>query len=117
MSNRSAVSISSGMIVCGSNDSLCVPLRVNARIDVAGQPVTVGVPFPRGVLREPEKLWLANADGMPVPLQVKPLARWADGSIKWLLCDFVIERVPAGSQSWQLCQGEHPVSSGCTIRE
>jgi hypothetical protein len=97
--------------------TVSVPLRINAPIDIIGQPVTVGVPLPRGVLREAEKLTLTDADGKPVPLQVKPLARWADGTVKWLLCDFVIDRMAARSQSWQLCQGEQPVFSGCTIRE
>src|SRR5262249_52397291 len=57
------------------------------------QPVTVGFPFPRGGLQDTASLSLVSADGRPIVLQAEPLARWPDGSVKWLLLDFV---VPAG---------------------
>jgi hypothetical protein len=96
--------------------ALRVPLQINAPIGIVGQPVTVGVPFPRGSLREPERLCLADAEGKSVPLQVKPLARWADGSVKWLLCDFMLERVSAGCHTWFLEAGEAvPASASIAV--
>ena len=50
-------------------------------------PVTGGIPFPRGVLAGPEGVCLL-AGGRQLPLQTEALARWPDGSVKWLLLDF-----------------------------
>ncbi len=63
------------------------------------QPVTVGVPFPRGAMYDPHCLALFDADGRPAPLQAQALARWADGSVKWLLLDFLA--APAGHGPWR----------------
>lgn len=54
------------------------------------EPVSMGVPFPEGLLydlnnlrlrghEEPEEQW---------PVQCAPLATWPDGSLKWVLLDF-----------------------------
>jgi hypothetical protein len=53
-------------------------------------PVTVGVPFAAGTLREPSALSLhqASASGASVPLQARVLSRWPDGSIRWALLDW-----------------------------
>jgi len=50
-------------------------------------PVTGGVPLARGALTDPAALRL-TADGRDLPLQAETLARWPDGSVKWLLLDF-----------------------------
>jgi hypothetical protein len=62
------------------------------------QPVTLGVPFPRGLLADPAQLALVNPEGRELPLQTRPLARWPDGSVKWLLLDFVTP----GGYGWSL---------------
>src|SRR5262245_5475074 len=85
---------------------LVVPLTIHAPIDIAGQPVTVGVPFPRGALRDLATLRLADDIGKLVPLQTKPLARWSDGSVRWLLIDFILNEVAAGRHDWLLCVSE-----------
>jgi hypothetical protein len=60
----------------------CVP-------DRTGEPVTVGIPCPRGVIVDPCELSLRpSADRATVPLQAAVLDRWADGSIRWVLLDF-----------------------------
>ncbi len=52
------------------------------------QPVTSGIPFPKGVLGSDSSLRLLDAQGNQVPLQTRTLARWHDGSLKWVLLDF-----------------------------
>ena len=80
---------------------LSVPLIVqSAGPTSAQQPVTVGVPFPRGVLRDDVSLSLLDSLGKPVPLQLNPLARWSDGSVKWMLLDFILGPVVAGQSVW-----------------
>ena len=52
------------------------------------EPITVGVPMPRGLVTEPRRIALVDGDGKPVPLQALPTERWPDGSIRWALLDF-----------------------------
>jgi hypothetical protein len=76
----------------GQTGSLTVPLFIHGTAS-SPQPVTVGLPFPRGGLQDNRPLSLVAADGRSIPSQAEPLARWPDGSVKWLLLDFVC---PAG---------------------
>ena len=79
-----------------------MPLVVHCAAASSGQPVTVGLPFPKGVLRDPRTLALRDADGAAVPLQAETLARWSDGSVQWLLVDFIIGSTPPGLSRWTL---------------
>jgi hypothetical protein len=69
-----------------------VPNEVGATVRSA--PMTVGVPFPRGVLESTDHLRLVDESGREVPLQVKQTANWSRfGSVKWALCDFTVDLV------------------------
>ena len=96
-------------LVVGSADGrlaqgfVSIPLIVqSAGPTSAQQPVTVGVPFPRGVLRNDASLSLLDSSGNAVPLQLNPLARWSDGSVKWMLFDFILGPVVAGQSDFSL---------------
>lgn len=54
-------------------------------------PVSHGIPFGQGHLSpsQIDCLQLHDSDEQLVPLQTRPLAYWPDGSIKWLLLNFV----------------------------
>ena len=52
------------------------------------EPVTCGIPWPRGVLNDLDDLRLHNEQGRPIPLQVRALDRWPDGSVRWSLLDW-----------------------------
>jgi hypothetical protein len=82
-----------------------VALQVLAPARTTLQPITVGLPFPRGSLHDPRCLRLSETAGSPVPLQTEPLAHWPDGSVKWLLLDFLLRDVPAGRHLWALAAG------------
>ena len=49
-------------------------------------PLTFGVPFAPGQLRETGAL-LLSGNGKALPIHAEPAARWKDGSIKWLHVD------------------------------
>ena len=51
------------------------------------EPITAGIPLPRGVCLDASCVSIAEEDGLPIPLQTRVLDRWADGSIRWLLID------------------------------
>jgi hypothetical protein len=52
-------------------------------------------------LREPQSIVLAGSEG-PVRLQTHTLAHWSDGSVKWLLLDFLASGLRKGVNQWTL---------------
>lgn len=71
-----------------------VPLTIPnpAGVVESAVPVTVGVPFPRGVLRDAAHLRLVDGDGREIPLQVNDTNRWSKfGTLRWILCDFTVD--------------------------
>jgi len=72
------------------------------RID---EPVTVGLPFPQGMVSDPSFLSLWDASGCQLSLQACPLAQWFDGSLKWVLLDFQADVEPNTLAKYQLRYG------------
>jgi hypothetical protein len=70
------------------------------------RPVSLGIPFPKGMLCSTDALTLSDARGCVVPLQTAPLARWSDGSIKWVLLDFLLN--PEHESPLDLVSGHMP---------
>ena len=86
-------------------------------------PVTSGIPLAQGALRDDQAVVLLDGSGstgfqpvspetdkMPVlrgeiPLQTETLARWPDGSIRWLLLDFQIDLAPKQKKTLVLRYG------------
>lgn len=69
------------------------------------EPVTLGVPFPRGLLQHAEALSLTNADGDRVFLQGRALSRWPDDSVRWALLDFQGDLFPGSPAVYTLSIG------------
>lgn len=66
------------------------------------EPITVGVPFPEGVLKDENTLSLFDAKGNPVPFQAEALKRWSDRSVKWTLLDFMVDCPANASVNYSL---------------
>src|SRR5690606_29534833 len=51
-----------------------------------GAPITLGVPFPKGVLQSPDHVRVLDMSGAEVPAQVTEVTSWepADPSVKWV---------------------------------
>ena len=54
-------------------------------------PVTAGLPFAPGELRETEGLGVSTEDGQALPARADVRARWPDGSVRWALLDLQVE--------------------------
>lgn len=81
-------------------------------------PVTSGVPFPQGALASAADAWLVDAGGVLVPAQFEVLARWPDGSVRWLLADFVAATPPAAAAVYWLVTGQAAESaSGAAVAQ
>ena len=66
-------------------------LKVNQPI--TGAPLTLGIPFPKGVLHSPDHVRVLNAKGREIPSQITEVTTWmpADESIKWIWVFFFCE--------------------------
>jgi len=54
------------------------------------EPVSLGVPFAEGAITHAAKLGVVDDSGEPIPCQATPLAIWPDGSLRWVLIDFLV---------------------------
>ncbi len=86
-----------------------VPLTVTESAGVArkAEPVSGGVPLPRGMFRRDQAFALFAADGKEVPCQVSPLVVETDGTLRWVLLDFQAD-VPAGATNAYTLRAARP---------
>jgi len=75
---------------------LRIPISVRNFTDrpVQALPYWTGVPLPRSTVAEAGDLRLLGPDGSAVPAQFDVLARWSDGSVKWVLVSFFAQAPP-----------------------
>ena len=76
-------------------------------VDRKAWPVTSGVPLAEGALKDPAAAALFSAGGRELPLQTEVLARWPDGSVRWLLLDFQVDLAAKQTKSLSLRYGEN----------
>jgi len=83
---------------------LSIPLHIASPIPLGTrvQPVTVGVPLPKEMLREDQPLCLVDDSGRSLAVQTEVTARWTDGSVRWLLVDFLLDNMFSGTSA-RLC--------------
>jgi hypothetical protein len=87
----------------GSSFARVAPVLIESECDCLElQPITVGLPFPRGTLHDSDRLGLFDDENQPAPLQKETLARWSDGSVRWLLLDFLLPAARKGTIEWAL---------------
>jgi len=89
---------------------LRVPLTLVEPVGVArtAEPVTIGVPLPAGRVRTPDAVWIATPDGHPARSQARALERWPDGSVRWLLLDFLATVGARDTARYTLRDGKPP---------
>ncbi|HEV3024552.1 MAG TPA: hypothetical protein VGX76_18885 [Pirellulales bacterium] len=84
------VAETTGEVDCG-RDPRSAPIRVRGRLGgTTIQPLTVGVPWPKGALAKATGLKLTDESGADLPVQAEALSHWSDGSVKWLLVDTLL---------------------------
>ena len=64
--------------------------------------VTGGVPIPEGVVPTGSRFLVYGQDQRPTPCQHAILARWKDGSVRWVLLDFQAQPPRNGSSHFHL---------------
>ena len=101
--------------------SIPIIIEEYAGIDRANEPVTVGIPFPKGLLTDASSLSLIDPEKGPLPLQTQTLADWPDKSLKWVLLDFQTEVEACTKKQLELSLDSQPLSvkvdNGISITE
>jgi PcRGLX-like N-terminal RIFT barrel domain len=69
------------------------------------EPVTFGVPLPRGAFEDSRPWLLVDDSGRAFPVQARPLDRWPDGTVRWLLVDSQIDAPGEGATAFRLVPG------------
>ena len=69
-----------------------IPINISAdvdgRFDRHGEPVAIGVSFPRGEVASGDGWSVIDERGKVVPAQTTILDRWPDQSVRWMLVEF-----------------------------
>ena len=73
------------------------------------EPITCGVPWPLGVLFDPTRLMMVDAQGKAVFLQTRSLDHWPDGSVRWVLLDWQADLVDERHATYRVVVGEGPM--------
>jgi len=83
---------------------LRIPLTVHNFSSQASPevPVWTGLPFPKGAVPDTSSLRLLDENGRVVPAQFDVLARWSDGSAKWVLVSFFSDPPAGGLRRYRL---------------
>ena len=82
------------------------PVETPARRDQA-EPITIGVPLPRGRVGGAVRLALVDEAGRAVPLQARTTESWPDGSARWILARFQAIG-PAADRRYELQLRDEP---------
>ena len=77
--------------------SIAMTVRNFLPSDCPTVPVWTGVALPPGAVSDAASLRLADAAGSALPAQFDVLARWADGSIRWVLASWFAAPGAAGA--------------------
>ena len=86
-------------------EGIRLPLVLPDTLPTPGYPVRCGVPFPRGAVQTGTPCALYDTAGA-VPTAIGEISHWPDGSVRWVLCEFVATR--AGD--YHLRPGEMPAA-------
>jgi hypothetical protein len=77
--------------------TLTVTNRIN--LPLKSQPIRHGVPWPQGAVGKDARLVAKDAAGVAIPLGVRTLNCWPDGSVQWSLLDMAVDLEPSGSRT------------------
>ncbi|MCE9589676.1 MAG: hypothetical protein K8S99_04040 [Planctomycetes bacterium] len=72
-------------------------IHIHSRVhrDMPAQPVTYGVPWPKGAIKSEAELVLRDEAGETIPAAFTTLNRWEDGSAQWTLLDTSLDLAPS----------------------
>jgi hypothetical protein len=96
-----------GPLKKGATDERTVNLTVRVPAFAQGNnwPVRCGLPIPQGELATADHVAVRSAEGKTIPSQCRAMARWPDGSVKWVFIDFFHDLAIADSATYTVAYG------------
>ena len=93
-----------------------IPVEVTTQAgwQAGNTPVSSGIPLKEGVVSNVNTLRIQTGGGGAVDAQFEVLSRWGDGSIRWLLCDFMAD-TSGGTGSYRLNDGGTGNATGTSL--
>ncbi len=82
-----------------------------------GEVVITGVPLPAGLIEDAGELALADANGQPIPADIRPVIHWPDGSVKWVHLYFSADCGAKGTTEVSLVRGLRTRPEGLTVED
>ncbi|MEO1451785.1 MAG: hypothetical protein AAFV07_19805, partial [Bacteroidota bacterium] len=83
------ISLLAGLFsLCFAQTPVSVFVSEPAGINRSEEPVTLGIPFEKGALNTLDNLGIQSVSGQDIPAQFDVMARWRDGSIRWVKTNF-----------------------------
>ena len=90
--------------------------RERAGVARTNEPITGGVPLPRGLVKDADDLALRDGSGKPVPAQFDVLNRWpGDKSIRWVLVNTTVSAAANGGAKLLLVRGKATQPAGLKV--
>ena len=84
------VFLSLALVHDGAVAETAIPIVINDPAGVTEPwPLACGVPFPKGELTDASVLSLQDTAGQPIPCQIDITGTWLDGSLRWVLLNFL----------------------------
>ena len=101
----------------GTGVKIVLARRSPAAWDRRQEPVTFGIPLPRGAAHDPATVSLYNSDQRAVPTQARALDRWSDGSVRWLLVDAQVDAGFGSADEYFLRTGQDNTAPHVDVRD
>jgi hypothetical protein len=92
-------------------------VRETAGLARSGEPVSIGLPCPQGRVLQSGAWQLCDDQGKSIPAELEPLARWPDGSVRWLLVRALITMRVGEQRKYHLSPNEVHVDTTPTGAE
>ena len=89
-------------------DAVDLAVRETAGVDRTSAPVTTGVAFAKGALKDVAGLGVVDAGGTALPCQFRRISSWPDASVRWALMDTQVSVKANRSVALKVVQGARP---------
>ncbi|MBN1291258.1 MAG: hypothetical protein JXB48_05400 [Candidatus Latescibacteria bacterium] len=101
--------------------SISVTVTEPVGIPRTGEGIHSGIPLEQGAVKSVDELVLVDGNGNPVPVQFEVLSQWQDGSLRWVLLNFLESLNSGQTKTYELrARGKNesiPVPQSVTITD
>ncbi|KRW82542.1 hypothetical protein [Marinobacter sp. P4B1] len=97
--------------------SVDIVLKEESGIHRVSEPLSVGIPFAKGQHPAGTTFRVNDANGNSVPAAFKSLCHWPDGSVRWVLAEFLYSLPPHQTETLTVSEQPSPEASATGITQ